>query len=178
MDIIEELKTLTSIRARLRCVSNHKLNRLGAGSSRIVYDLSNGYVVKVAKNKKGYFQNETEVELSNDWHINHILNVTTDNADNMGIVVARKLQTVTLSKLCTELGNVSVIEAEQMLCCRTSDLPESFWDDDSYSLLRTLLGIQQNYRFHYYGDMVRPSSWGVTDGGEMKLIDFGLKTKI
>ncbi|MDF2676204.1 MAG: hypothetical protein K0Q97_497 [Bacillota bacterium] len=37
---------------------------IGMGSGRIVYDLENGYVVKVAKNKKGIAQNKTEYKIS------------------------------------------------------------------------------------------------------------------
>ena len=37
---------------------------IGSGSGRIVFDLKNGYVVKLAKNKKGFAQNETEFYIS------------------------------------------------------------------------------------------------------------------
>lgn len=37
---------------------------IGAGSGRRVYDLANGYVVKVAKNNKGIAQNEAEYRIS------------------------------------------------------------------------------------------------------------------
>jgi len=37
---------------------------IGSGSGRIVYDLGNGYVVKVAKNRKGLGQNKTEYRIA------------------------------------------------------------------------------------------------------------------
>jgi len=37
---------------------------IGSGSGRRVFDLENGYVVKVAKNKKGFAQNEAEYQIS------------------------------------------------------------------------------------------------------------------
>jgi len=37
---------------------------IGIGSGRIVYDLENGYVVKVANNNKGIAQNKTEYKIS------------------------------------------------------------------------------------------------------------------
>ena len=37
---------------------------IGIGSGRIVYDLENGYVVKIAKNNRGIAQNKTEYEIS------------------------------------------------------------------------------------------------------------------
>lgn len=37
---------------------------IGTGSGRIVYELENGYVVKVAKNNKGFAQNKTEYKIA------------------------------------------------------------------------------------------------------------------
>ena len=37
---------------------------IGAGSGREVYDLGNGYVVKVARNKRGLAQNKAEYDIS------------------------------------------------------------------------------------------------------------------
>lgn len=37
---------------------------IGSGSGRRVFDLENGYVVKVAKNKKGIAQNEAEFQIA------------------------------------------------------------------------------------------------------------------
>lgn len=39
-------------------------HRIGSGSGREVYDLENGYVVKMAKNKKGIAQNKAEHQIS------------------------------------------------------------------------------------------------------------------
>ena len=42
---------------------NGNYKRIGAGSGRIVYDLANGYVLKVVKNKKGIAQNSAEYQI-------------------------------------------------------------------------------------------------------------------
>ena len=39
---------------------------IGAGSARKVYDLNNGFVIKIARNIKGIAQNEAEFLISND----------------------------------------------------------------------------------------------------------------
>ena len=39
---------------------------IGAGSARKVYDLDNGFVIKIARNIKGIAQNEAEFLISND----------------------------------------------------------------------------------------------------------------
>lgn len=50
-----------------RIENNLKLglyHRIGSGSGREVYDLDNGYVIKIAKNKKGFAQNKAEHRIS------------------------------------------------------------------------------------------------------------------
>ena len=39
---------------------------IGSGSSRDVFDLENGYVIKVAKNKAGIAQNKAEYKISDN----------------------------------------------------------------------------------------------------------------
>lgn len=41
---------------------------IGSGSGRRVFDMGNGYVVKVAKNKKGIAQNEVEYQIASEDH--------------------------------------------------------------------------------------------------------------
>lgn len=41
-------------------IKSGKHRRLGIGSSRVVYDLNDGFVVKIAKNIRGIYQNEAE----------------------------------------------------------------------------------------------------------------------
>ena len=45
-------------------ISNGAYPVLGSGSGRRVYDLRNGTVLKAAKNKKGYAQNQIESIIS------------------------------------------------------------------------------------------------------------------
>jgi hypothetical protein len=45
-------------------IRQRKYKRIGIGSGRVVYDLGNGFVVKVARNKKGIAQNEAEYKIS------------------------------------------------------------------------------------------------------------------
>lgn len=54
---------------------------INSGSGRLVFDLGNGYVVKVAKNQKGLAQNETEYRIASkdDTHLfARILDVSED----------------------------------------------------------------------------------------------------
>lgn len=46
-----------------RNLMDGKYPYIGTGSSRMVYDLDNGYVAKLAKNEKGFAQNMTEYRI-------------------------------------------------------------------------------------------------------------------
>ena len=68
---MERFKSLTSFNARIKYCEEH-LQRLGSGSSRIVYKIDDKKVLKLAKNKKGISQNGTEIGLGNDSYLNWI----------------------------------------------------------------------------------------------------------
>lgn len=57
-----ELKKLASVEEVMNYAKNH-LTKLGQGSSRAAFLLSSRYVLKVAKNDKGFAQNEAEVDV-------------------------------------------------------------------------------------------------------------------
>lgn len=58
---IETFKSLTSFQKRIKYCGEH-LKRLNAGSSRIVYQIDNEKVLKLAKNKAGIAQNNAEAD--------------------------------------------------------------------------------------------------------------------
>ena len=51
-------------------ISNQVYKRIGSGSGRRVFDLGNEYVVKMAKNNRGFAQNEAEYRISSTDHSN------------------------------------------------------------------------------------------------------------
>jgi hypothetical protein len=68
---MEEFKKLNSFASRVRYCEQH-LQRISSGSSRIVYKIDEEKVLKLAKNKKGLAQNETEIGMSKDFYFNHL----------------------------------------------------------------------------------------------------------
>jgi hypothetical protein len=50
----------------LSCVRENKYGYIGSGSGRHVFDLGNGYVIKAARNRKGYAQNKAEYRIAAD----------------------------------------------------------------------------------------------------------------
>lgn len=58
---IEEFSNIPSFKGRLQ-YCDERLQKLGAGSSRIVYKIDNERVLKIAKNNKGIAQNQKEAD--------------------------------------------------------------------------------------------------------------------
>ena len=66
---------------------------IGSGSSREVYDLENGYVVKVAKNKAGIEQNRAEYYISaND--SSGIFAKVIEASSDYGLLIMRKAKKI------------------------------------------------------------------------------------
>ncbi len=78
---MEKFKSLKSFNDRIRYCEEH-LSRISSGSSRIVYKIDNLKVLKLAKNKKGIAQNETEIQWGQDRMYSDILAHTYDSHPN------------------------------------------------------------------------------------------------
>ncbi|WP_300381641.1 hypothetical protein [Clostridium sp.] len=62
---------------------------IGSGSSRKVFDLGNGYVVKVAKNNAGFAQNKMEYKISSTDTSNLFANVIQASDDFYALVMQK-----------------------------------------------------------------------------------------
>ena len=79
---LDEFKSISSYAGRLKYAATH-LKRISSGSSRVVYMVDNEKVLKIAKNRKGLAQNETEISFGNDYVFADILaNVYDSDEDN------------------------------------------------------------------------------------------------
>lgn len=88
---LETLKGIKSFKGRVDYCRKF-LKRLGSGSSRIVFDYNDQYVIKLAKNRKGLAQNESENMIYDDYfdllaeivdkdtYSNHILYIVMEKA--------------------------------------------------------------------------------------------------
>lgn len=61
----EEFNNIRSYNGKLK-YANQRLKKLSSGSSRVVYQVDDEKVLKIAKNKKGLAQNETEADWSKE----------------------------------------------------------------------------------------------------------------
>jgi len=91
---MEHFKTLGKFSERVRYCDTH-LKKISSGSARIVYVVDDTKVLKLAKNKKGIAQCETEIRWGNESYHDNILAKTLDfNEENLWVEMelARKIK--------------------------------------------------------------------------------------
>lgn len=180
---MEEFKLLTSFRKRIAYCEKH-LKRISSGSSRIVYQIDNEKVLKLAKNKKGLAQNEVEHTYSNDPYISDIfaevLDADTDNFLWIEMELARKVT----KPLFKSIVGIPFDEYTKVLQYYDStanpqkykhysipepDNMEDHWEDEFFRGMFDYLG---NFNVPV-GDLMKLSSYGIVRNNEIVLIDYG-----
>lgn len=128
---------------------------IGSGSSRNVFDLGNGYVIKVAKNRAGIAQNRSEYRIS-----------SLDTSDLFAEVI-------------------EVSEYFNTLIMRKADKIRDFRYILDYFKVRNYeelfrLTEFQNIQYKYnllLSDLIRMSSWGIING-RPTIIDYGFTREV
>lgn len=151
MNIMEDVN-LDIITSNIR-KGNYK--RIGSGSGRRVYDLENGYVIKVAKNRKGIAQNEVEFYIASTDRTNLFARVTHATEDFMLLIMEKAERT------------------------------NSFYDIWNYFSVRNnreLFQIEEfQYIFNHYNllavDLRTLANWGMI-GNRPVIIDYGFTRSV
>jgi len=158
-----------------------KLTKLGEGSSRIVFDMKDGYVLKLAKNEKGLEQNLTD----GDWGIQRMypdlvpeLKERDENDDCYWLIVkAGKKITPNRFKELTKMSfkefgkALTDVELNYNGKRKLTDGVKQLLDDED-SILSRVSDMMMNFDITA-GDLTRISSWGEVDG-KAKILDAGL----
>jgi len=131
-------------------ISMHKYSLIGSGTGRLVYDLDNGYVAKVAKNKKGIAQNKAEYQIS-----------TMDDTDLFAEVLA-------MSDNCRFL---IMVRAERI---GSMTVVWKYYNVNNNHELFHLDNFRDFYKKYnlLFGDLCRRSSWGIVNERPV-IIDYG-----
>ena len=75
---MDVFKGLTSFNQRIKYCQS-RLRRISSGSSRIVYQIDNEKVLKLARNQKGLAQNEVEIEHGRDFYTKDAVAIVFDS---------------------------------------------------------------------------------------------------
>jgi len=128
---------------------------IGSGSGREVYDLENGYVIKVARNKAGIAQNKAEYKISSNDKSNLFAKVVQASND-FNLLVMQKAD---------KINNILYVW--------------NYFDAKSKRELfnsKQLQDIKRNYNL-LLGDLARKSSWGIINGRPV-IIDYGFTREV
>ena len=143
---------LLDIREKL---SKGQYRLLGCGSGRRVFDLNNGYVVKVARNRKGIAQNRVEYQILTESEIPIIARTISISEDDRYLIMEK----------VERLRNFSYV----LRYYNVHSLNELLTRDDIIELIE---------RYHIVkADLRRISNWGITDGRPV-IIDYGFTQEV
>jgi len=181
----EFLQTLSSFKERIK-YAQKVWKKIGAGSGRIVFDIGDDKVCKLAKNGKGIMQNISEKDISLIEDYDFVAKVY--NADLNGYWVksekAIKMKKSTFKQLTgfkfDEWSNTLLQKYRDKIGCFTggcffevSDDYDNIWEDE---LLNNIIQFAINYDI-LPNDFSRISSWGVVnrEGHNIPvIIDYGI----
>ena len=128
---------------------------IGSGSSRNVFDLGNGYVMKVAKNRAGFEQNRNEYRISSMESSDLFADVISVSK-SFDVLVMRKAYRIRYFSDILDYYNVRS-------------------EDELFSLSK-FQNIQYKYNL-LASDLKRVSSWGIIDG-RPTIIDYGFTREV
>lgn len=134
-----------------RNIRQHSYRSLGTGSGRQIYDLGNGYVVKVARNRKGIAQNRAEFQIYKSWGNELFAPVVAASPSLNMIIMERANRLSNLSSVWRYFGVRNNYELKH--------IPQIHSAIEKNNLV--------------FSDLRRPSSWGTIKGRPV-IIDFGL----
>lgn len=156
---------------------------IGNGSSRMVFQLDDDSVLKLAKNEKGVAQNELEYRMGNDWYISHMFPEVMNGSDEKGLwVVSEYVLPAKKADFKNVLGvpwDLTVRAIRNMHPVNGNwkvihDIYEKYADNEKF--IEFLNGIN-DYISSYdvpIPDLCALMNWGLTKDGELKILDFGL----
>jgi hypothetical protein len=129
--------------------------QIGSGSGRNVYDIGDGYVAKVARNRKGLAQNEAEYEIS--------------VADESGL----------FANIIDATPNLRITIMEKAVPLHSFSTVWRYFGVRSNRQLYNIPLIQSTMARHslIFPDLCRAQNWGVVNGRPV-IIDYGFTTSV
>ena len=128
---------------------------IGSGSGRNVFDLDNGYVVKVARNRKGLAQNKAEYQIAATNHSHIFARIVAISDDSIYLIMEKAERVYSIA----EIWNYYHVKNNKELF-RINEFQDF---TQKYNLL--------------YPDLKRASSWGFVKGKPV-IIDYGFTKEV
>jgi hypothetical protein len=196
-DFLKQLNDTTSFKRKID-LCNNTLQKIGVGSSRVVYDFGDNKVLKLAKNAKGLAQNSVEWDMYRYSGDIELLNTTHDTANDSSYIIAEKANKITKNKFVqlTHIPNIKdIYELRDVLnnCLRVYFYPRNsnphltdeqvaYYNDllENNDFISSLVTLINDFRIQL-NDLLRPANLGIiNENGKEKLviIDYGFNDDV
>jgi hypothetical protein len=176
--ILKNIENLETYAARIKYAEKN-LDHLSSGSSRIVYTLPDGTILKLAKNDRGLAQNKAE---GNPEMKSPYLNKLLRAAKNRAWINMQFLDKIT-EKEFEEMTDVDFKDFGDAIRYGLKDVsdnseekPKNFEEISKTKVYKELYNVGKEFKL-MPGDIARISSWGCKDNHPV-LIDAGLTKEI
>lgn len=181
---LEALDSFPSLAKKVQYAKS-KLKKLGEGSSRIVFDLDDGYVLKLAKNIKGQEQNMGDGDWGKQKMYPDLLPELKDKdeSDDVNWLVVKKAEKITekqfeaLTKLNFKTFSKALTQQYFWLNGKIKKMDEEnkkLIEDSEF--LQEVIDLMQGFDM-LPGDLTRISSWGKIDNKAV-IVDCGLSQTV
>jgi hypothetical protein len=180
---------------RLEAAANGSgLMQLGIGSSRVVYDMGGGKVLKIARNRAGISQNSVEYTMSYDLKPGGVGDIIatvdkdlSDSEKHYWIVSEKveQLDTQRAAKLAGVKDWDSVVKIIKSLLEGRLDVVSKMMNSEDLftdvsagkKFFKNLEMMLDRYEDQSPGDLTKIDSWGESIDGKLKLLDYGITNK-
>jgi len=177
--ILENISSLKTFRARIE-YAERNMKRLSSGSSRMVFETSDGYIVKLAKNEKGLAQNG--VESSPSMRSKHVNGAIESDAEDIWIM-AEKADKLSVEEF-EDLTDISFDDFSQAIMydlrnlskSTSSKKPKNFDEISKNEFYKDIHRVGSKYNL-IPGDLSRISSFKKIKD-RVVLVDSGLSREI
>lgn len=190
---MEEFESIRSHAKKIKYASE-RLKKIGVGSSRVVFQIDDEKVLKVAKNQRGVMQNEVEADYSLQNYA-LIAKVFESSENPNGVMwlemeLAKKVNPKRFEQLSgysmKTLNDFLLFENERInprnrisiQSQMTDEQHQEMWENEFISDLMT---FTSSYDMVIPGDLIKLNSWGevIKDGEDsLVLIDFGFNKRV
>lgn len=140
-----------NLKETIRIIKNGGYKLIGSGSSRKVYDLNDGNIIKVAKDIRGIYQNQAENQIYLSRKSNFFAEILAVSEDNTCLIMSK----------AKKIKNIQTVY--------------KYYKVRNFKELATLDHLNDDIKNNKIGkgDLTRATSWGFV-GNVPVLIDYGL----
>ena len=184
-EFLGKINQIPSFSERVK-LANEELSRMGSGTGRIVYDLGDDKVFKLAKNIKGIAQNEVEIDISSFSFNNNIVTKVDKYDDNGEWLIVEKSKKVSEKVIKEITGIPSLDDLWKFLKNKTSNEDmfkisnevKDMFDKNEWvqELQRLVLDHAQDV-----SELKKPSTFGIVNKNgrpAIVLSDYGLSDEV